>query len=334
MVTTYLSAPKQLNFKEVPLPVPKKNEVRVALHQVGICGSDIHLFLGHRKGPIGVALGHEAVGHIDAVGTEISADRLGERVVIEPNICCGKCRFCLANRTAFCENKEVIGLTRNGCFATHVIVPSNFAWTLPESISEDQAMLIEPTAVAHHALQKAALEETSTLFVLGLGAIGLLITHLALTRGHRVIVFDPNKTKQKRAVAFGATLYSGNNDAASLKKYLSEQQVTTLFESAGAKDTASLAIASAPRGAQVVLLGLSSSSASFIPLNVVREGIQISPALIYNHPEDFATVIHTIENKKIQPEKIISSSFPLNALQTAFEQAVQGNDSKIRITIK
>ena len=329
MKTTFLSSPNHISYGQATLAPLEKNEVRVAIDQVGICGSDVHLFLGHRALPNNIALGHEAIGVISEVGPGVSKNRLGERVVIEPNITCGECRFCKEERPNICIEKKVIGLTLNGCFAEYVTLPSDFAHPLPSKISDKDAVVIEPMAVAFHALNSVSLSKGNCIAILGLGAVGLLLAHLAIEMGFEVVASDTVDSKCELAKAFGATIV----DVTDLENQWKNKDVRAVFECAGAKTTASIAFSSAPHGSTVVLLGLSESYAEFQPLKIVRSGITIVPSIIYNHPNDFKKVIQLIEHNVIQPRKIISLYKKFDELQDAFELAVSGAYPKIIIDI-
>jgi L-iditol 2-dehydrogenase len=329
MKSTYLSKPNRISFRQVdPVPLEKK-EVRVAVKQVGICGSDVHLFLGHRPMPDFTALGHEAIGIITEVGLDVPKERKGERVVIEPNISCGDCRFCQEGRSNICINKKVLGLNRAGCFADSVTLPSDFAHTLPPAISDADGVVIEPLAVAYHAFHTVENLKGNRIAILGLGAVGLLLVHLATNMGVQVLASDLNQNKCKLAQKFGAQIVAVEDIATQWKN----EEVRAVFECAGAKTTAGTAISSAPHGATVVLLGLSDANAEFQPLKMVRSGITILPSLVYNHPQDFQQVIRLIENKVLQPGKIISLYKNFEELQEAFELAVTGEYPKIIVNI-
>lgn len=337
MRSAFLNKPNEILLEDIEIPEPKFGEVRVRLSKVGICGSDVHLFLGHRLLANPTIIGHEGLGFIDKIGEGISNRNVGERVTIEPNIPCRKCQYCMSGRGNICTNKQVIGLTEAGCFAEYITLPADFAWKIPNEISDEDAVVLEPTAVAVHALFNTKTKPGDTIAVIGLGAIGLLLTHLALSLGYRVFVSELNASKLKTATDLGATAVSPTGDleaqTAELSKIWLENNVSAVFECAGSAHTASLATAAAPRGSEVVLVGLSGNLATFTPLKIAREGIQIVPSIIYDHPFDFARALQLIRSKIIRPSFIISSYASLENLQSALELAATGNESKIVVNI-
>jgi L-iditol 2-dehydrogenase len=345
MKAAFLNKPKQLTLKEVKMPEPSAGEVRIKLKMIGVCGSDVHLFLGHRLLEKPTIIGHEGLGYIDKIGAGVKDRIVGERVVIEPNIPCKNCPYCMSGRGNICIHKRVIGVNEAGCFAEYICLPSEFCWKIPDTISDNDAVTIEPTAVAVHALLASKAKIGDTIAVIGLGAIGLLLTHLALSLGFKVFVTEINENKLKMATDLGAiaTNTEGGNieeqvehpeaiGSAFLNKIWEHNEVVTVFECAGSAHTASLATAAAPRGSEIVLVGLSNNLATFTPLKIAREGITIVPSIIYDHPFDFKRTIQLIASKTIQPSFIISRFMGLNDIQNALEIAAKGEDSKIVLT--
>jgi L-iditol 2-dehydrogenase len=337
MMAAYLDAPGKIGLRRVEMPQPGPGEVRIRLQQVGVCGSDVHLFAGHRELDYPFIIGHEGLGIIDKLGAGVEKTRLAERVVIEPNFSCGTCQYCRGGHGNICINKGVLGINLSGCFAEYICVPADFAWPLPEDIDDQDAVLIEPMAVAYHALFAAKSRPGDTIAVIGLGAIGLLLTHLGLNLGYRVVVSEINTDKRKMAAAMGAIPLEAEGDLEQQVKQLSkvwqEHKVSAVFECAGSAFTASLATAAAPRGSEIVLVGLSGKQATFQPLKIAREQITIVPSIIYDHPFDFRRVIQLIQSKTISPNFVISEYVPLQKLQTALETAASGTATKIIITI-
>ncbi len=337
MKSAYLIEPKNIRIKEVEIPEPKFGEVRVKISKIGVCGSDVHIYLGHRLLEKPIIIGHEGFGIIDKIGEGVENRNLGERVVIEPNIPCRNCKYCLSGRGTICSNKKVLGVNQAGCFAEFIVVPADFAWSVPNEISDENAVTIEPMAVAYHSLFSSNAKPGDTIAVIGLGAIGLLLAHLAIALGYKVLVTEINESKLKLATQIGGIPASptGNEEEQilQLSKIWEENDVVAVFECAGSAFTASLVTASAPRGSEIVLVGLSEKLATFRPLKIAREGITIVPSIIYDHPFDFKRVLQLIQSKVINPSFIISREMPLEDLQNALEIAAKGDDSKIIINV-
>jgi L-iditol 2-dehydrogenase len=337
MKAAFLLKPKVIQLQNAANPEPAAGEVRIKLKMIGVCGSDVHIFQGHRLLDKPNIIGHEGLGYIDKVGAGVSASRMGERVVMEPNIPCHNCKYCHSGRGNICINKRIVGINEVGCFAEYIVLPSAVAWKVPASVSDADAVTIEPTAVGVHALNVSKTKPGDTIAVIGLGAIGLLLTHLALSLGYKVLVTELNADKVTLATDWGAVkaVHTGNlqQQTDALAKQWMDEDVTAIFECAGTAVTASMTTAAAPRGSEIVLVGLSMSDATFKPFKIAREGITIVPSIIYDHPFDFKRTIQLIASKVIQPGKIISQYMNLDDLQLAMEIAAIGNDSKIVINI-
>jgi threonine dehydrogenase-like Zn-dependent dehydrogenase len=321
MRAAYLTSPNHITFRDETIPEPGTGQVRILLQEVGICGSDVHYFGGHRPLPEPTIIGHEGWGYIDACGVGVNRI-IGERVVVDPNAPCGTCKYCARGQATVCPNKRTIGLNAPGCFAEYVCMPADFAHTLSASILPADAVTIEPTAVAYSALKNTSLQSGDAIYVLGLGAIGMLITHLAVQQDIVVYAFDLNPILVDKAIALGAQTGDWQ-----------DADVRVLFECTGSAAATTQLCADAPRGSQIVLLGLSEKQASFTPLDLVRRGISIKGSLIYDHPVDFQAVIQLIESGKIQPGQIISKYIPLSAVQAGLEAASQGHPGKIVVQI-
>ena len=339
MQAAFLDIPGHITLRDVPLPKPGAGEVRVKLNQVGICGSDVHLFLGHRLLNQPTVIGHEGLGIIDSLGAGVMERTVGERVIIEPNIPCRQCRYCLSGRGTICPNKRTIGLNEPGCFAEYITLPADYCWAVVDTVSDADAVTVEPMAVAVHALFLSGAKPGDTIAVIGLGAIGLLLTHLALALGYRVFVTERNADKVKIATDLGAESVSptGESTPAEQSRMLADvwlsNDVCAVFECAGSAITASLATSAAPRGSEVVLVGLSEKPAAFTPLKVAREGIHLVPSIIYDHPFDFQRTLQLIQARVIRPGFIISSHHPIRNLQTALETAAGGLETKLVVSI-
>ena len=338
MKAAFLEKPGAIEIKNIDTASPAFGEVRIKLAKVGICGSDVHLFLGHRLLDAPTVIGHEGLGYIDKTGDGAGNRLAGERIVIEPNIPCRKCRYCQSGRGSICINKRVPGINEQGCFAEYICLPEAFCWPVPSAVSDEDAVTIEPMAVAYHALFSSSALPGDTIAVLGLGAIGLLVSHLALALGFKVLVSEPDQGKLNMAIKNGAipvfsTGSSLTEQSAEISTIWFKNDVVAVFECAGTAFTASLAASAAPRGAEIVLVGLSEKEASFQPLKIAREGIHIVPSIIYDHPFDFKRVIQLIERKIISPGFIISATTTLDNVAAGLLKATEGRDAKIIVEI-
>ena len=224
--------------------------------------------MGHRKAiAYPILLGHEVVGNVAAVGNNVKQFTIGQRVIVEPNYNCGFCTFCRNGHGNICPNKKSLGVTIPGCFAEQFVAPAEFVWSVPDTISDEDAVTIEPLAVSLHTLWQSGARIGDTIAVLGCGSTGLLLIQAAIAEGLRVFAHDKIESKLEMAQEFGAQVDQDQD----IPKLWQEEGVTAVFECAGVSSTVELALKSVPRGGQVILLGLSSSQASFVPLKFLAK---------------------------------------------------------------
>jgi 2-desacetyl-2-hydroxyethyl bacteriochlorophyllide A dehydrogenase len=322
----------EIGICDIEEPPLAAGEVRIRPVIAGICGTDVSIYLGHRPGPDPAVLGHEMAGRVIALGAEVKRLRIGQRVIVEPNYPCGLCELCLKGRGAICAHKISMGVNQPGCFAEHASAPAEFVWPLPETISDPDAATIEPLTVSLHALLESGAQKGDTVAVLGCGVVGLLLIHAAVAAGVQVVAHDRFADKLEMARGLGALAVSDGNEQAVAQRWQAER-VSTVFECAGVPATVELALNAAPRGAQVVLLGLSPSPVRFIPMRLVREGISVRTSMIYDHPADFERAIDLVAAGVLHPAGIVTHTYPFESIGQALQLAVTGKAGKIHITM-
>jgi len=334
MKVAVLTEPQKVEFRELPRPEPGPGQVRLRLKLASICGSDVHLYQGDwaKTMPYPVRPGHEGLGYVDAVGEGVTWFDIGQRVVIEPNFPCGQCKYCLKSKGNICPHKRITGVTEPGCFADYIVLPAKFAWPLPEHINNDDAVLIEPTAVAVHALRISKAQPGEAIAVIGLGAIGVLLSHIAIKQGYTVLATDQRINKIEWAERLGVirpAITNGTEPAAQLTRQWDEFEVAAVFECAGSAAATRLAIEAAPRGAEVVLVGLSSETTTFSPLQLTRKGNNILTSMIYDHPDDFGRTIGLIAGGIIEPRQVISRRYEFAEIAAALAAIAKGDEIKV-----
>ena len=328
MKAALLHSPERILIEEMAAPRPANGEVMIRPEYAGICGTDISFYMGHRVVPYPFVLGHEVIGRITSLGEGVDKFQAGQRVLVEPNYPCSSCRLCLSGRGAVCSQKGSMGVNLPGCFAEYATAPAEFVWPLPEAISDQDAATIEPLAVSLHGFLQSGAQRGDTVAVLGCGVVGLLLIHAASAAGVRVIAHDRIAGKLEMAKALGAMPASGSDEAELIWQ---KENVISVFECAGSPATVDLALKAAPRGARVILLGLSSLPACFIPMRLVREGIDIRTSMIYDHPKDFAHVIDQVARGVLHPARVVTHTYPFDSIGQALKHAATGDAGKIHI---
>jgi threonine dehydrogenase-like Zn-dependent dehydrogenase len=199
------TGPGQLVYRDEPDPVPEAGEALIRVEAVGICGSDLHAYLGHdERRPPPLILGHEASGRA------LSGEHEGHRVVINPLVTCGRCNPCLGGRSNLCSRRQIISMPpRQGAFAELIKIPETNVLPLPEGFDPVKAAVAEPAATALHAVSVAdrvlwrPLADGRAL-VLGAGAVGLSAALILRSRGVReVAIGDTNPLRRQTAQSAG-----------------------------------------------------------------------------------------------------------------------------------
>jgi threonine dehydrogenase-like Zn-dependent dehydrogenase len=225
-----------------------------------------------------------------------------------------------------------MGVNVPGCFSEFAVAPAEFVWAVPDSVSDPDAATIEPLAVSMHGLMRSGAKRGETVAVLGCGVVGLLLIHAASAMGIRTVAHDRIGSKLAMARDLGAAVAGEAGEGAA--GLWEKENVTTVFECAGASATVELALAAAPRGANVVLLGLPATAAEFIPMRLVREGINLYTSMIYDHPRDFARAIELVADGKLHPSRIVTDTFPFESVSRALKLAGTGGAGKIHVMMK
>lgn len=200
-----------LRIEERPVPEPGQREVLVEIRSVGICGSDIHYYEHGRIGDFVVeaplVLGHESSGVIVGLGPGTGKHRLGERVALEPGVPCGACRECRTGRYNLCRDVAFFATPPvDGALARYATIHEDFAFALPEAVSDDAGALCEPLSVGIWACRKAQVGVGSRVAVAGAGPIGAVATLVARAAGAaEVVVSDPVAARRERILRLGAT---------------------------------------------------------------------------------------------------------------------------------
>src|SRR5438132_10079844 len=219
MRAAVLRGPREISIESVPVPQLAPNEVLVKVEANGLCGSDVHCYTGERVLEYPMVLGHEIAGQIVATGANVSQERLGERVSVEPNFGCGECALCARGLERICLRKQTIGITRWGGLAEYVAVPHDYAWSIPETFALRDAATIEPTTVGGHASSRAQAAPGETVAIIGCGGVGLLIVTIAVARGNRVVVNEPNPARRAAALAAGPVQSADARNACDTRPY-------------------------------------------------------------------------------------------------------------------
>jgi len=316
-----LSAPSCLEFTSWPDPEPADDEVVVRIRACGICGSDLHGWdgsSGRRRPPL--IMGHEAAGEIHRIGAAVDPSwRPGDRVTFDSTLFCGKCPSCERGEVNLCENRRVVGVAppeyrQHGAFAEFVSVPARTLYRLPSGLAYADAAMVEPVAIALHAVGRVHLAPGFTAVVVGSGMIGLLVIQaLRVAGAGRIIAVDLDDTRLALARELGATetvRSDGDSTLERLRTIVGGRGADVAFEVVGLTPTVDLAVQSVRPGGSVVLVGNVRPRVDFSLQAVVTREISVYGSC--SSAGEYPAALDLIASGRIQVRPLISATVPLS----------------------
>ncbi len=311
MKAALLVRPGQIEVEDVPEPEVGPDEVRIAVGGVGLCGSDLSVFSGAWSAPsYPWVMGHEAFGTIDAVGPGVDPGRIGQTVVVEPNVACLTCAQCRRGLTSACVARQSVGMNRPGALAERLVVPARFAWPI-HGVSPTDLVCVEPMTVVTAALRRTGSPLPASVLVVGVGAQGLLMSLALLDRNVDVHVRDVNPDRVAYAIRLGATAALDDD----------EQRFDLVVDTVGSPGTAEVALGSLEVGGTLLLLGLDNHPWEVTAQTIVRRQAVVRGSLTYDHPADFEAAIRIVADEGFGPGRIVSDEYPLADAQAAFDHS-------------
>ena len=330
-------APERMEIQSVAEPSPQEGEVLLSVSAAGVCGSDLHGFLGHseRRKP-GLVMGHEAVATVLDTHPSVSGWRKGQRVSFNPLVSCGRCRACLGGRQNLCPSWWLFGMDRvQGTYAERVAVPARQLTPLSHDLSEEEGVLAEPLAVVAHAFRVGLSGTPRSLAIVGGGAIGSLSLILAKLRGvPRVCVIDVNDARLAAAKRVGAdlTVHATREDAAVLVREWSDGGADAVIEAVGTAATRRTAVAVAAKGARLVMLGLAENDSPLPWIDMTRNEQALFTSFAYA-PRDFLDSLELLESRRVDI-RAFTKTRPLEQGQAGFLEMVRDPGPTLKLLLK
>jgi len=320
-----LTAPYKIEFQDIPEPEPKPNEVKIRVVSAGICGSEVHAFKGTHPFRLPPAiLGHEMAGDIVAVGADVKGFKVGDRVTVEPQINCGVCDYCRAGYPNLCANKIVLGTKPwIGAYAEYFVAPEQTLYHIPDHLSYDEAVMIEPLSVGVHAAREASLPLGSSALILGGGTIGLCTLAALRTAGVvKTIVTDAVDFNLAAARDLGATATVNvrrDDLRAAVNDLTGGRGVDAAFVTVGFSAVANQGLSAVRKRGQVVVIALFSEKWTVDePFAIVGGERVIHGSQMYTRA-DVQTALDLIASGRIDAKPFITQRLPMSEVQRGFE---------------
>ena len=320
-----LYAPYDVRLEERPVPQVGPNDVLVEVKAVGVCGSDVHYYEHGRIGTYVVRqpliLGHESAGVIMGVGTDVERSRIGERVAIEPGIPDGICDQCRTGHYNLCPNVRFFGTPPiDGAFASYVTVPTQFAYTLPDNLSNEEGAMIEPLSVGLWACRKARLRGGDHVLITGAGPIGMLAMKVAFALGvAAVTITDVSPQRLALARHLGATRII---NVAEQSLAQAGVQADVLLECSGNQRALIDGIRSLRPAAMAVVVGMNPGEELSVPMSFIQNR-EITLTGTFRYANTYADAIALVASGRIDVRSIITGRYPLEAAEQALQATKQ-----------
>jgi L-iditol 2-dehydrogenase len=342
MKALVLESYMNLQYEDVPSPAINEDEVLVKVKAVGICGSDVHGLdgsTGRRIPPI--IMGHEASGVIQQTGTGVANWKIGERVTFDSTIYNPNDWYSKHGMYNLSDGRMVLGVSteefkRNGAFAEFVAVPQHILYRIPENVSFTQAALVEPAAVAMHAINISPFKASDVVIVLGAGMVGMFVVQLLRIKGcENIIAVDLDAHRLELAKQLGAHETFKPGDASLKKKIasLSEGRGADLaIEVVGINETISLAFELMRKGATLTVVGNLSPTVQLPLQKLVTRQIKVQGSCAING--EYPAVLELISQGKLNVNAILSAEAPLQEGPSWFQRLYKKEKDLMKVVLK
>jgi Threonine dehydrogenase and related Zn-dependent dehydrogenases len=318
MRASVLLAAERLELQERPVPEPAADEVLVRIESVGVCGSDVHFFA---EGGLGdwvvtepLVLGHESGGTIVAVGADVDASRVGQRVSIEPQHPSTTSTETLSGAYNLDPQMRFYAVPgTDGAFTEYTTIQSHFAHQVPDELSDDAAALLEPLSVAVATARKAGFTVGSRVLITGSGPIGIVTAQVARAYGaSEIIVTDLDQKRRDQALRFGATRVIDPSAEPVGELGLA---VDAYVDASGAARAVQSGIREVRAGGRVVLVGMGAPEIA-LPIPVIQNRELIVTG-VFRYANTWPTAIELVRSGKVDLDSMVTGHFGLADVEAA-----------------
>lgn len=337
MLQQVMTAPGEIIFQEVPTPKAGEGQVLVKIQNIGICGSDIHVYHGkHPFTKYPITQGHEVSGEIVEVGSGVTGFTVGQKVTIEPQVTCGQCHPCRHGKYNLCEELKVMGFQTTGTASEFFAVDASKVTLLPQEMSFEEGAMIEPLAVAVHGIRQMGDVSGLNVVVLGAGPIGNLVAQTAKGMGAaKVLITDVSDLRLEKARECGidVCVNTAKKDfGEAMLEAFGPDKADVIYDCAGNNITMGQAIAHARKGSVIVLVAVFAGMAT-VDLAVANDHeLDIKSTMMYRH-EDYVEAIRLVNEGKVQLRPLISKTFAFRDYLQAYQYIDDNRETTMKVII-
>lgn len=338
MKQAVMPRPGAVEFHDVAIPDLAGGDVLIRVERIGVCGSDIHVFHGlHPYTGYPVVQGHEVGGTIAEVGTDVRGLAVGDVVTFLPQIVCGSCYPCRHGMVHICDHLKVKGFQAPGAAQEFFPVPAESIVKLPPGASADEAAMVEPTAVAVHALARGGGAEGKKVLVLGGGPIGNLTAQVARATGAANVMItdlDPFRLRKASDCSIPHVVNPNEVDLAhALEERFGPDRADLILECVGVEATMSQAVSLARKGSTIVVVGVFAKKPP-VDVGLIQDReLNLVGSLMYQR-EDFEVAVRLLSEGRVLLKPLITHHVPFARYLDAYENVVTGSDAlKVMIDV-
>jgi 2-desacetyl-2-hydroxyethyl bacteriochlorophyllide A dehydrogenase len=327
----------KIEIRDIKLREPEADEVMIDVEYCGICGTDIHIYHGS-SGSVEVAppvvLGHEYSGTVYKTGKDVTRFHVGQRVVVDPNLSCNTCKFCLDGKRHLCENLVGIGTAADGGFSEYTYVKQELVYAIPDNVSFEQAAFAEPISCALHGIDLCNIEQGKNVAIIGGGTIGMIMLQLAKNAGaSNLIMIEPVEKKRTLAKKLGADICIDpiSMDVKSELEKGGVRNIDYVIECVGKAQTVEMSVSIAGKGATVMWFGLTEAdkASRIFQYEVFLKELTLKASFI--NPHTMQRSIELLRKDKIDVSFLIAKVIKLDDLRTVFEDEELLKQGKILV---
>lgn len=332
----YLGA-KHVEVRNVPTVPPAPGQARIKIAYCGICGSDIGIYAGtHPRAAAPLTIGHEFVGTIEEINGISSRLRVGDRVAAYPLLSCGSCYACRTGKDYICRDLRLIGIDLDGGMAEYVNCSLDVLYKLPDEVESKTAALIEPLAVAVHAVRRSRFKPLDTAVILGAGAIGMLVALVLKDSGaSRIIISDISEEKLKLCREFG--FETVNSSRESVVDYTNRttngEGVNLVYECSGVSATAAEMTYPVCADGMICLVGVHKEARNVALSDMHFRELNMTATRVYAK-EEFKETVQYAAKLQNDLNKIVTDVIPLSESEDVFEYMARPESHTIKVLIK
>lgn len=337
MLQQVMTKPGVIEFRDVPTPVAGPGEVLIRMMEIGVCGSDIHVYHGeHPFTPYPVTQGHEVSGEVAALGAGVTAFHVGQKVTVEPQLVCGQCHPCRHGKYNLCEKLRVMGFQATGAASEYFAVDQAKVTPLPDNMTFDQGAMIEPLAVAVHAVNQAGDVKGKKIAVIGAGPIGNLVAQTAKGLGaEKVLITDISDLRLDLAkkVGIDEAVNTRNTDfGEALVNAFGPDKADIIYDCAGNDITINQAIHAARKGSVIILVAVFAKMAN-VDLAVLNDHeLDLNTTMMYRH-EHYVEAIRLVSEGKVILDPLMSKHFPFREYLDAYKYIDANRETTMKVLI-